>query len=82
MSKQEFLLHFSASAHSCKQYLRDHPQSLEGRMRDDARYLGPRIVLRDNAASEVGRRLASSRASFRSLGGIWSLDLPYRWKRV
>eukprot|EP00959_Pyramimonas_sp_CCMP1952_P267572 5594562-Pyramimonas_sp.AAC.1 len=43
MSKQEFLFHFSAIAHSCKQYLHDHPQSLEGRMRDDARYLGPRI---------------------------------------
>eukprot|EP00959_Pyramimonas_sp_CCMP1952_P403461 8454047-Pyramimonas_sp.AAC.1 len=82
MKKQEFMFFFSAGGHTSRQYIRDHPESLSGTARDAVRYLGPHLVMRDTASHEVDRRLQAARVSFHSLGGVWSLPLPYRFTRL
>eukprot|EP00959_Pyramimonas_sp_CCMP1952_P381707 7998497-Pyramimonas_sp.AAC.1 len=35
-----------------------------------------------SARSEVTRRISAGRVSFHSLGAVWSIPFPFKWKRA
>eukprot|EP00959_Pyramimonas_sp_CCMP1952_P114222 2388174-Pyramimonas_sp.AAC.1 len=72
-------MHFSRRGYLCKQLIRamrlpGYPDAcLEGKVKDEVRYLGPYLSMSESARSEVYRRCTAARGGFASLGGAWGL---------
>eukprot|EP00959_Pyramimonas_sp_CCMP1952_P388568 8142092-Pyramimonas_sp.AAC.1 len=56
--------------------------AVEGNVQDVARYLGPVVSPSQTTSHELARRFSATHSAFYSLGGVWSLRIPRRWKRA
>eukprot|EP00959_Pyramimonas_sp_CCMP1952_P430740 9020909-Pyramimonas_sp.AAC.1 len=54
----------------------------QGNIKDSVRYLGPHIRVRDSSHQEVTRRCSAARTAFYRVGGIWSLAIPFKLRKL
>eukprot|EP00959_Pyramimonas_sp_CCMP1952_P429949 9004716-Pyramimonas_sp.AAC.1 len=82
LGKQEFLTYFASQGHCARQMVRKGISGIQGKLKDGVRYLRPHIRVRDSSHQEVTRRCSAARTAFYSVGGIWSLAIPFKLRRL
>ncbi|CAK0788323.1 unnamed protein product, partial [Prorocentrum cordatum] len=82
LRKQEFLTYFASQGNRARQMVRKGISGIQGTIKDRVRYLGPHIRVRDSSHQEVTRRCSAARTAFYRVGGIWSLAIPFKLRKL
>ncbi|CAK0902526.1 unnamed protein product, partial [Prorocentrum cordatum] len=82
LGEQEFLTYFASQGTRARHLVRNGISGIRGKIKDRVRCLGPRILVRDSKHQEVARRCSAARTAFYRVGGIWSLAISFKLRKL